>query len=383
MGIGQKWPSEQHTYTDADTWVSVTRLTGWRANHNHLYFTNNSYYDNNTKLVICGDRNNANNYFSVDLITGEITQLTDLPVPDYPEHYRLYEGIVDPVRNILFFFAAETLYMLKLLSYEMTALYTLPKGFRHHVVSCSADSDYVFTSIYECGDTSTEVDLTDVWNRHPLSRILRINSVTGQIECIHEEHNFIAHVNVSPVNDTRLTFCHEGNWNVVDHRIWGLDTETGNVWKIHPIPVGDNQGHEYWYQDGIHIGYHGHKADGSCIMGRIRWDNTENTETAFPYRTGHIFSADESLICGDGGPGSKYLRLWKYTENGYEEGRALCSHLCTFKTQAAHVHPRFNPDRKQILFTSDRTGYNQVYLAKLPDDLSGLPLISHLKDSYY
>lgn len=379
MSVGQKWPSEIFTEIDPDTGAEVTRLTGVRSNHNHLYFTNNSYFDHNSKIVICGDRDGNENYYSVDLKSGEITQLTELPILPYLDSYRLYEGIVDPIRNFCYFFAGKVLFRLDLMSYELKELYRLPEGFHHHVVSCAYDSDYVYTSIYEY-PTDSLASLTDIWNAHTLSQILQIRSDGSSIKVIHEEHNFIAHVNANPHNDMQLTFCHEGRWNVVDHRIWGLDVKTGRVWKIHEIPVGDNQGHEYWYQDSLHIGYHGHKANGDRVMGRICWDNTGNIETDFPYNTGHIYSINEQVIVGDGSADGRYIRVWPWNGEAYEEGRALCLHGSTFKTQAAHVHPRFSPDGKYVLYTSDCTGYNQVYLVKLPDDVHSLPLLSTLSN---
>jgi len=36
-----------------------------------------------------------------------------------------------------------------------------------------------------------------------------------------------------------------------------------------------------------------------------------------------------------------------------------------------HVHPRFSPDGASVLYTSDHSGYGNLYLADLPafDDL--------------
>ena len=37
------------------------------------------------------------------------------------------------------------------------------------------------------------------------------------------------------------------------------------------------------------------------------------------------------------------------------------------KIQQAHPHPRFTPDGKRIVFTTDWTGYCQIYEAEVPD----------------
>jgi oligogalacturonide lyase len=113
-------------------------------------------------------------------------------------------------------------------------------------------------------------------------------------------------------------------------------------------------------------------------MGKISFDGTEIVETAFPFNTGHIYSRDESLIVGDGGQEGKYIRLWKWNGTQYEAPRALCGHFSTLKGQSSHPHPVITPDGKHVLFTSDFTGYDQLYLAEIPDDLNDLPLLDTL-----
>lgn len=104
-----RYAPEKYCYTDPDTGVQVTRLTGWRANSNHLYFTNNCFYENGKKIVFESDRENAHNLFSMDLETGIIDQLTDFPVLPYPRGYGFLESFVDPVQENCCFFCREYL----------------------------------------------------------------------------------------------------------------------------------------------------------------------------------------------------------------------------------------------------------------------------------
>ena len=61
-------------------------------------------------------------------------------------------------------------------------------------------------------------------------------------------------------------------------------------------------GHEYWFEDGVHIGYHGRPRDesGRHVFGHIRWDNEEWVEDHFPFHSTHFHSLEETLIVGDG-----------------------------------------------------------------------------------
>ena len=52
----------------------------------------------------------------------------------------------------------------------------------------------------------------------------------------------------------------------------------------------------------------------------------------------------------------------------------VLAHRGSFHAQILHVHPRFSPDGKQILFVSDMSGYGNLYLIDTPnfDALPGL-----------
>lgn len=128
-------------YADRRTGAEITRLTGFRAHSNHLYFTNNPFYDGAGRMVFESDRENALNYYSADLETGEIERLTDLPQPPYPGEYPLHEGFVDGVKGNLCFFYANVLYRLSLKSRELAPIYRLPEGFFHHILSVSPDGE--------------------------------------------------------------------------------------------------------------------------------------------------------------------------------------------------------------------------------------------------
>ena len=71
------FPSEKKTVKDRVSGAEVTQLTSYLGHSHHSYFTNNGWYDNNRKLLFTSDRDNARNLFSIDIESGEISQLTD------------------------------------------------------------------------------------------------------------------------------------------------------------------------------------------------------------------------------------------------------------------------------------------------------------------
>jgi oligogalacturonide lyase len=323
-------------------------------------------------LLFGSDRENRTNLFSIDLASGEITQLTDLdPVPP-PFETEFIFSCVNPVRDEAYFWYNGQLMAIDLQHNEMRRLWTVPQGFMNNIMNISADGEYVCTVIFEDLSDRMRIDylhgyvgFRETWAANPLSQIVRIATDGGGAEVIWEENSWIGHVNTSPTQPHLLTFCHEGPWHEVDNRIWGLDMNTGEAWQIRPrTHPGERVGHEYWYADGIHLGYHGAAADGnSKFFGRIRYDDTEKLEVSFPHETGHIHSNDLNLVVGDAG---KVVRVWQWNGTNFDGPRVLCEHRSSMHIQKVHVHPRFNAAGTHVLFTSDVSGYGNLYLVEMP-----------------
>jgi len=372
-------PSEMIPYIDALTGTKVTQLTNHKCHSHHLYFTNPGWHDRNRRLLFGSDRGGRTNLFSIELATGYITQITDADMPD--ETLFLFAS-VNPCREEAYFFRGRKLIAVNLITRKERLLYEAPDNFDVNMTNVSADGRYVCTGIYErAGGFKADllrgyVGFREYFEQHPLSRIVRVPVDGGAAETLHEERNWIGHVNTSPTQPHLMTFCHEGPWDLVQQRIWGLDMNTGKVWKIRPQDDGMVCGHEYWFADGLRIGFHGRSRAVSgrqATYGAIEFDNTDHVEAPFPYDSQHFFSHDLSLIVGDGSRGHSWDRqgrrdlvmLWQFENGQFVGPRVLCEHRGSAHVQQTHIHPRFSPDMKHVLFTSDMTGYGQLYLAEL------------------
>jgi oligogalacturonide lyase len=78
------------------------------------------------------------------------------------------------------------------------------------------------------------------------------------------------------------------------------------------------------------------------------------------------------MMVGDGNsigsPNAKpFIQLFKWDGEQYIGPKILSYHRSTFNDQHAHCHPRFTPDGKSILYSSDLTSYANMYLAKIGD----------------
>jgi oligogalacturonide lyase len=369
--------SERKTYIDPCSGVEVTQLTDYKGHSHHFYFTNPGWYENGRKLLFSSDRNNRTNLYGIHHETGEIEQLTDLEPVALPRELEFLRASINPVRDEVFFWHDLRLLALDLASCETRDLYELEPGWCVSMTNCTADGQNICFGIWEDLSDKIPTDLLrgyvgfrETCEAMPRSRIIRVATDGSDAEVVFEEKYWIGHVNTSPTQPGILTYCHEGPWSLVDNRIWGLDMNTGKTWKIRPKEEGEAVGHEYWFRDGLHVGYHGRTSAGKPMLGNVHFDNTERQEFDFSGQTGHIFSHDATLIVGDGGG---VIRVWKWGETRYAEPRILCRHDSAMRIQQTHPHPRISPDGQTVVFTSDRSGYGNVYAVPL-STFESLPL---------
>lgn len=388
---GEMFPAEASTFTDPLTGVVVQQLTNYKGHSHHLYFTNPGWYDDGQRLLFASDRANRTNLFSLDLASYEITQLTDLDPLPQPTEVQFIDACVNPHRAEAYFWYGRALMVLDLHTLALTPLWERPAGFTHSMLNCTSDGQHICVCVYEDLSARFAVDLLrgyigfeETWAAQPLSRIMRVATDGSAAEIVWEEQSWIGHVNTSPTQPHLLTFCHEGPWDKVDQRIWGLDMQRSQAWMVRPRETGEVFGHEYWFADGVRIGYHGRWADGGEFFGHIRYDNTDRVEVAAPVEhaafgaashISHFHSNDHTLIVGDAGTN---VKLWRWNGVDYDLPRILCTHHSSMHVQQLHVHPRFTPDGASVLFTSDRTGYGNLYLVDVVDiarqpDIDAIP----------
>jgi len=386
VGIGDVTAPEGRVFRDPQTKVRARQLTNWHAHSHHLYFTNSGLWDGGRRLLIGSHRNNARNFYSVDLVSGELTQLTDFPPDARPG---IQWAFINPTRDEAYFPLRREVIALNLRTCEQRVLYRLAEGFRCGNMSCTADGKWLCLAEQEDLSARIRMDLghgyvgfAEYSAARPHCRILAVDTENGQARVVHEEDFWLGHVNTSPSLPDVLTFCHEGPWETIKQRMWVLSISTGRVTALRQQEPGETIGHEYWFADGQRVGYHGTRpataedsvADigprGVHIFGHIRWDNGARCEYDFPRGSTHFHSLDQRLIVGDGFRQRPQLLLWKFKDGRYEGPRVLLTHRGSWHVQILHVHPRMftGPDgRIQICFSADPQGYSNVYIVEVPE----------------
>jgi oligogalacturonide lyase len=73
------------------------------------------------------------------------------------------------------------------------------------------------------------------------------------------------------------------------------------------------------------------------------------------------------LVVGDGDSDNPYLLLWRFGDGQFEGPKVLAWHRGSFHIQRVHLHPCFNAEGTQIVYTADPQGYGQVFVVDVPD----------------
>ncbi len=385
--VGRIWADEHREFVDPVSGKTVVRLTNYKGHSHSQYFTNN-FWPAPDSFIFTSDREGRSNLFRYHMDDHRMEQLTDLDGDSTPA------GVYCPKRQRFYFAYGPAFLELDPGTYALREVYRVPPDLEHAGLNAvTADARFLCTSVTARQDEPRQMrynkspDYIHNFKRKPETRIIRIDIDRGSAETLHVEHYTVQHVNASPTNPDVLTFCHEGPWARIDQRIWGLNPSTGRVWKIRSQEPRDAAiGHEYFFDDGQWIGYHGRRLPGEKLhfFGAARVDGSEHYEIDCSYHCTHFISRGHDLYVGDGTPANvqpwfssnqkPYLMAFQKTDSGYDGPRVLAYHRATFNEQAQHPHASFTPDGNSLLYTSDIGGYANLYLVSV-EGLTALPYV--------
>ncbi len=238
MSKGKIYHDQQLTYTDRYSKREVRQLTNYLGHSYQLYFTHPCWADDDSAVIFKSEREDRSNYFRYDLTTGEVLQLTDL------EDREIFQGCFSPANHCLYYWVGQKLYELKLdrLTERLVSEAAPPmRPGANSEINVTADGRYVVSLLR---DLEPGLDLRGVnlFELRARSQIVRIEVASGAIEVLHEDRRHINHLNSSPTRPDLMTFCHEGPWEKVEQRMWGLKLDTQEVWPIRP-QHGEYSGH--------------------------------------------------------------------------------------------------------------------------------------------
>lgn len=222
--------------------------------------------------------------------------------------------------------------------------------------------------------------------------IFTINTKTGELKDVHEEREWLNHLQFSPTDPSLIMFCHEGTWHEVD-RVWTIRTDGTGLTKIHSRTMNmEIAGHEFFSADGQTIWYDLQTPRGEDFWlggynlptGKRTWYHLQRNEWSVHYNV----SPDGTLFAGDGGdnemvahaPDGKWIYLFRperipdvagiknpasasLIDPGYFKGERLVN----LKNHDYRLEPNvtFTPDMKWIVFRSNMHGATHVYAVEI------------------
>lgn len=360
---GKMFPAEWKEFPSLVTDYTVLQLTADKAEDIRLYFYNDGFIPATNSVVFSSTRTGRDNLFLVNLGDGHITQITD--------GKRLQGGnaVVSLPKNEVFYFDAGTLCATDISTFKTRNLgYTMPAGYStSSSLTITEDGEWLGVGIVESTNSGkrypTDFDrMKAKMESHPWSEILLIRTNGKEVRKVRREKQWISHVMVHPKNPSLVSYCHEGPWEIVDQRLWFVNSDGTNN---HPVRVeartDDRIGHEYWFPDGKRMGYQvstdwPRKGIGILDIATERYKEYYNATDR------HTNVNDRcDLFVGDGRTEIPWINL--YTISGDSLlGRHVFRHDDDFKRSMDDPHPSFVGKTDNILFTSNRDGNTNIYL---------------------
>jgi oligogalacturonide lyase len=222
--------------------------------------------------------------------------------------------------------------------------------------------------------------------------LFTLNTATGEIKVIHQEREWLNHLQFSPTDPHLIMFCHEGPWHEVT-RLWTIRTDGTGLTKVHTRTMNmEIWGHEFFSADGKTLWYDLQRPRGEVFWlagyavatGRRTWYALERNEWSVHFNV----SPDGTMFAGDGGdsqmvahaPDGKWIYLFRpqgipdvagikapNSEDLIHPGRLVAERLLNMSQHGYKLEPNvtFSPDQKWIIFRSNLQGATQVYAVEI------------------
>ena len=373
----------KNIYRDKSTGLKIIQWTNDSSNDQHLYFTSHSVTSDNKWLIFISDQSGHPNLFAINRKNGEVRKLSNNNeglLKSYVYPFGGNRGLskaspsLDEKRNILYFNQSERIFSVDLNTRELNLICELPKGWISAFTHVSSSGKYLCVPVSDPKPFNFEAknqveQMRGIGEKEKsgtvFSKILLINTFSGEIEQEVEVPFWVTHVQFSPLNDQQIIFNHEGIRKNVSQRIWKLDTTLGNYEPLFEQPKDIWCSHENWMPTGKVIIYHGGKRDQPnelFIAGR-NWNGDlvfkQNfNDINFAHATATLDGKHLVVDQRDGWVSIINIKNKKVVH--------LCELHTDFNNQDAHGHPIQIPKGTSIIFTSNEKGNCNVYELLLP-----------------
>lgn len=360
-GDRQRIRSEFHRWTDDTTDMEITQWTMQGSNH-HPYVTVDPFIDDSTAIIF-SDRTGRDQLFALDLRSGSMRQMTDAAALKGIDHR--------PAHHTVWYLDSTTLYALDTRTFTSRRIYDFERMFtvKSFSVSCDART-FVFSADQSRGRSPN--------GGYGPFALYALDLKDTSIKQITPDLGFNAsHVQCNPVDPNLVLYCWQweapGRPKLVGAapiRIWWvrIDGTDGGPFQQ---PFGLHRTHETWTPDGKFVTYAGNfrfgPQTGREVLGIQSIDGTIDLmyDAAVWHAHQTMFSDNIHWTADLFNHDDRFLMLFKRFKGSALESTILFRHASSWQGQSSHPHPRFSPDGRFILFSTDRTGSPQVYTVRV------------------
>jgi oligogalacturonide lyase len=366
------------TWTDSETKHKVEKLIDRTGDNASFYFHNNPFLKSKDGkdylMIFSGSTENGNQYFSVNLNTKEVNQITTKIGNKRGE-------IIGVQTRKVFYMIKDSVFSTHIDTHKTEFIYKFDEEVIGSVTSLNADETLL-------GGALITKEENDIFKNNPkkssyfdkiyeakLERsLITININTKEFNNIYSENAWLNHIQFSPTDPDLLMYCHEGPWHKVD-RIWNINIKTKQNKLIHKRTVDrEIAGHEFFSPDGKTIWF-----DLQIPRSETFYLAGKNLESDKEKRYGlkrdewsiHFnISSNMKIFAGDGGDEGQVAKAkdgkWLYLFT--PKGDSLVSEkLVNMKNHDYNLEPNvhFSPDGKYIIFRANFEGKTEIYSVEI------------------
>tara|TARA_R110002050_G_scaffold55296_1_gene124879 strand:- start:5312 stop:6541 length:1230 start_codon:yes stop_codon:yes gene_type:complete len=365
-------------WIDATTNHKIEKIVDRKGDNRSFYFHNNPFYKSldgqDDLMIFSGSVSNGNQFFSVNLRTKEINQITDKKGKKRGE-------ILGSKTRKVFYMISDSVFSTHLDSKLTEFIYKFNDSVIGSVTSLNADETLL-------GGALITKEENEIFKKNPkktsyfdkiyeakLERSLIILDIeTKQLEQIYSENAWLNHIQFSPTNKNVLMYCHEGPWHKVD-RIWNINIKTKQNKLIHKRTMErEIAGHEFFSTDGKTIWYDlqvprsetFYLAGKNILTGEETRYGLKRNEWSIHYN----IAPNMKTFAGDGGDESQVARAkdakWIYHFKPNKDS-LTSTKLVNMKHHNYDLEPNihFTPNGKQLIFRANFEGSTQIYRVNL------------------
>ena len=376
MAKGTVRPSESRTFYDRRTGTRIRQVTTASAHHHHPFFIIPAYDDAMQRLIFVSYRTGSPQIFAEERGTGELRQLTDRS--DLAES----EWSVHPSHDgkSVFFTAGTSGWRLDLETLEERELVNFDVACKSKLAVKSAATAMKDEGMVAAAMGTTALSYDDKWwavkfNIGKESALAIIDTDTGEHDIILQRDS-IAHLQFCPDDANLLYYA-----GPLTDRVWVIHRDGSGNRRLYARNVEKNEWitHETWIPGTRELAFVDWPRGVRCVnvdTGAERQVATFNAWHAISNPAGTCMVADTNfpdigiqIFDPHDGIGTPQTLC-------YPEASSIGEHwngpfpyangpVQVYAPQHTHPHPSFSPDGQHVVFTSDRSGFTQIYEATL------------------